>query len=130
MIAPGDYRLTADLMRVRDAKRKVIATLSWGDKVRALRDRGGTLTVDLGNRTGTVRGDYEQALVAAADPAAPRVLKADFVDVQQGDGAVLETPEGKVVLVDGGENKLFARYLARRFQGSSAEHRRRSTASS
>ena len=58
----------------------------------------------------------------AADLAIPkaqnRVLKMDFVDVQQGDAAVLESPGGKVVLVDGGDNQLFARYLAGRFRGT------------
>jgi beta-lactamase superfamily II metal-dependent hydrolase len=55
-----------------------------------------------------------------------KVLKVNFVDVQQGDGAVIETPRGKrdhgkVVLVDGGDNQLFARYLAARFRGTSVE---------
>lgn len=49
-----------------------------------------------------------------------RVLKVNFVDVQQGDGSVIETPEGKVVLIDGGDNQLFARYLAGRFRDTSA----------
>jgi beta-lactamase superfamily II metal-dependent hydrolase len=48
-----------------------------------------------------------------------RVLKVNFVDVQQGDGTVLETPDGKVVLVDGGDNQLFARYLAARYRNTS-----------
>ena len=43
------------------------------------------------------------------------LLKFTMVDVQQGDGMVFETPSGKVVLVDGGDNKLFARHLAARF---------------
>jgi beta-lactamase superfamily II metal-dependent hydrolase len=50
-----------------------------------------------------------------------QVLKVDFVDVQQGDGSVIETPSGKVVLIDGGDNQLFARYLANRFRGTSAD---------
>ena len=41
------------------------------------------------------------------------------VDVQQGDGAVIESPQGKIILVDGGDNQLFARYLAARFRGTS-----------
>lgn len=49
-----------------------------------------------------------------------RVLMVNFVDVQQGDGAVLETPKGKVVLIDGGENVMFARYLASRFRSTQA----------
>src|SRR5215213_5427179 len=43
------------------------------------------------------------------------VLKVDFVDVQQGDGSVIMTPKGKTILIDGGDNQLFARYLAGRF---------------
>lgn len=48
-----------------------------------------------------------------------RILKIDFVDVQQGDGSVIETPKGKVILIDAGDNQLFARYLANRFRGTS-----------
>lgn len=48
-----------------------------------------------------------------------KILKIDFVDVQQGDGSVIETPKRKVLLVDGGDNQLFARYLANRFRGTS-----------
>jgi beta-lactamase superfamily II metal-dependent hydrolase len=51
--------------------------------------------------------------------AQSRVLKVSFVDVQQGDGSVIETPQGKVVLVDGGDTQMFARYLASRFAGTS-----------
>jgi beta-lactamase superfamily II metal-dependent hydrolase len=60
--------------------------------------------------------------IKPADVAVPRaenrVLGVDFVDVQQGDGAVIETPNGRVILVDGGDNQLFARYLAGRFRTS------------
>jgi hypothetical protein len=43
-----------------------------------------------------------------------------MVDVQQGDGMVLETPpdehdETRIVFIDGGDNKLFARHVAARF---------------
>jgi beta-lactamase superfamily II metal-dependent hydrolase len=51
-----------------------------------------------------------------------RVLKVNFVDVQQGDGAVIESPDGKVILVDGGDNQMFARYLAARYRGTSREN--------
>ena len=50
-----------------------------------------------------------------------RVLKVNFVDVQQGDGAVIESPDGKIILVDGGDNQMFARYLASRYRGTSKE---------
>ncbi len=38
-----------------------------------------------------------------------------MVDVQQGDGLVIETPSGKIMLVDGGDNELFARHVAARY---------------
>ena len=44
-----------------------------------------------------------------------KVLRVNFVDVQQGDGSVIESPSGQIILVDGGDNQLFARYLAGRF---------------
>src|SRR5215210_7449671 len=46
------------------------------------------------------------------------VFKVDFVDFQQGDASVMETPGGKVVLIDGGDNQLFACYLANRYRGT------------
>ena len=48
------------------------------------------------------------------------MLKVNFEDVQQGDGCIIETPAGRVVLVDGGDNQMFARYLAARFRETSA----------
>jgi beta-lactamase superfamily II metal-dependent hydrolase len=42
-------------------------------------------------------------------------LTLSFVDVQQGDGLILETPNGKIVFIDGGDNKLFARHAAQRY---------------
>ncbi len=51
-----------------------------------------------------------------------QVLKVNFVDVQQGDGSVIETPDGKIILVDGGDNQMFARYLAGRFRDTSLQN--------
>lgn len=63
------------------------------------------------------------AKLTPADIVIPKqknaVLKVNFVDVQQGDGAVIESPDGRTILVDGGDNQLFARYLAGRFRGTS-----------
>jgi len=38
------------------------------------------------------------------------VLQVAFVDVQQEDGALVQTPAGKLITIDGGENQLFARF--------------------
>lgn len=43
------------------------------------------------------------------------LLEATFVDVQQGDATVIRTPDRKLILVDGGEQKFIARLLASLF---------------
>src|SRR3954451_10151844 len=121
MIDPGSYRVAVDLLRVRDDAGKVIVTLSWGDLVHVTGGDASSAVVDLGQgRSGKLRRPPAKALIKDGDPRAPKVLKLDFVDVQQGDAAVLETPAGTTMLVDGGEHQLFARYLAARYRGSSA----------
>src|ERR687895_25049 len=44
----------------------------------------------------------------AVEKEKSRVLRINFVDVQQGDASVIETAKGKVILIDGGDNQLFA----------------------
>lgn len=53
------------------------------------------------------------------------VFRFSLVDVQQGDGMVMESPSGKLVFVDGGDNELFASYVAARFPGSTKEQPKR-----
>jgi len=40
------------------------------------------------------------------------VLKVRFVDVAQGDAAVIETPQGKLILLDGGEEEYLKNYVS------------------
>ncbi|MDQ8185743.1 MBL fold metallo-hydrolase [Pelagicoccus sp. SDUM812002] len=97
------------------------SVLAWGDPVEVLEyiktdDRIHRTRVRVHGRGGTpwlaeARGKLKTR--------SKSVLKFSMVDVQQGDGMVLETPEGKIVLIDGGDNKLFARYLAARYRGTS-----------
>jgi beta-lactamase superfamily II metal-dependent hydrolase len=49
------------------------------------------------------------------------VLMVTFVDVQQGDACLIETPKGKTIIIGGGENQMFARFLAARFTGTSLQ---------
>ena len=96
------------------------AVLAFGDKVEVLEEGSGSQrsrirAVELfdGKVEGTVKGkpfrDREKG-----------VLKVSMVDVQQGDGMVIETPPDendntKIVFIDGGDNQLFARHAAARF---------------
>jgi beta-lactamase superfamily II metal-dependent hydrolase len=126
----------ADVWAERGRKR-LLRTLSWGDEVTVLKQAATHLEVQtfeyVPQDDGTVMSQKVTAFIeptksSAIKPASvvrPRnqnqVLKVNFIDVQQGDGAVIETPDGRVILVDGGDNQLFARYLAARFRGSSAD---------
>jgi len=124
--------ISADLVRVFsgvDKEARLIATLAWGDRVDVIdeakpaRIRLRTLRTDnRGAQLVDVDGFIKRAAkdVITFDRETLGVLKVDFVDVQQGDAAVVETPEGQVMLIDGGDNQLFARYLASRFLGTTA----------
>jgi len=50
-----------------------------------------------------------------------RILSVDYVDVQQGDAALIQTPQRHRMIIDGGQNQLFARYLANRFPWGGSE---------
>jgi beta-lactamase superfamily II metal-dependent hydrolase len=125
--------ISADLVRVFsgvDKEARLITTLAWGDQVDVIdeakpaRIRLRTLRADSnGVRLVDVEGVIKRAAkdVIAFEQETLGVLKLDFVDVQQGDAAIVETPEGQVILIDGGDNQMFARYLASRFQGTSPE---------
>jgi beta-lactamase superfamily II metal-dependent hydrolase len=110
-------------------------TLAWGDYVEVLETTTKHLrisTVKFEEKSdGSILPVQTEAYICPtktsklkpSDIVIPRdnnqVLKVNFVDVQQGDGAVIESPDGKIILVDGGDNQLFARYLAARFRGTS-----------
>lgn len=106
-------------------RKRTVQVLVWGDMVEAVDIGPEETKLELKVRDEEADGGvvYEtvEAFVpssALGDPAENDVLKVNFVDVQQGDGAVIETPgdPGLVVLLDGGDNKLFARYLAARYR--------------
>jgi len=127
-----DERIVGDdLLKVyvsENGKKVVLTVLAWGDPiqvgetssdginvtVKAREERGGSIVqVD---RQGLVSKDAK-----FLDANNHGIMKFSVVDVQQGDGAVLETPQRQIVLIDGGETHMFARYLASRYPGTSLE---------
>lgn len=140
---PATHVLNVDLGKIyrRDGDEfKYITTVAWGDplEVREIASdhvRVGATTMYT-EADGSPRWERVDGFLrvprgsglAGADLVRERpdndVLKVDFVDVQQGDAAVVESPSGKIVLIDGGDNQLFARYLANRFRGTSADRPR------
>src|SRR6188472_3086453 len=127
----------ADVWEQRGRK-QYIRTIAWGDEVGVLRQLSTHLEIettvyrqkpDGSILPESITGYIEPAKasgVKVADVVRPlaenQVLKVNFVDVQQGDGSVIESPDGKVILIDGGDNQMFARYLAGRFRDSSAQN--------
>jgi hypothetical protein len=107
-------------------------TLAWGDRVEYVGRAGGNLVVETVSyeelpdgsvRSTAVRGHIRhdgRRTDEILGPERHAVLAVEFVDVQQGDAAVVESPDGAVMLIDGGENQLFARYLANRYRGTTA----------
>jgi beta-lactamase superfamily II metal-dependent hydrolase len=129
-----DFTVNVDFAVLRDENDKPKTVLAWGDPVRMIaRDDerieveavdfvesgGGLQPVPskgfLKRRIRVGGKDREVALPAAE----VKVLRISFVDVQQGDATLIQTPQGRVITIDGGENKLFARFLASRLRGSS-----------
>ena len=103
--------------RTATSSGKPFLTLAFGDAVEVIPDTrnehpGFTKIRALSHFDGTAEG----FIVGVPPLRDDGILKMSMVDVQQGDGLVLETPEGKVILIDGGDNKLFARHVAARFR--------------
>jgi beta-lactamase superfamily II metal-dependent hydrolase len=129
--------LNVDLADVWESpgRKNYIRTIAWGDEVTVVKENQNHVVINAmkfeHREDGSIlpvpiKGYVEPSRrcpVAVKDLFIPKdqnqVMKVNFIDVQQGDGAVIESPDGKVILVDGGDNQLFARYLAGRFRGTS-----------
>jgi len=137
---PEQRAIAVDLAALTGEDGKFRTMLAWGDPVTVLDQDSKRLKVEvLGYATqangsivakkgfGYVKrrfGSGKDAQEVALPADEVKVLKVDFVDVQQGDGALIETPGGKTITLDGGDNQLFARYLAARYRGSSDAQRK------
>lgn len=89
--------------------------LYWGEEINVLGRSGGRTQLEVLERdVQSIKGSVKGRL-----PTQPtRPLHFMMVDVQQGDGMVMITPAGKKIFIDGGDNKLFARFVANRFRGT------------
>ncbi len=97
-----------DFVRVRrepKGKSEKILTLAFGDPVEVVGTINGFTQVRVLSYSDGPFDGFVKGKLKVRDKG---VLKFSMVDVQQGDGMVLETPEGKIVFIDGGDNQLFA----------------------
>ena len=128
--------IAVDLAALSREDGKFRTMLAWGDPVTVLDKDSKRMKVEVlahetlkdGSIVAKKGFGYIKRRLGSQEVALPadqvKVLKVDFVDVQQGDGTLIETPGGKTITIDGGDNQLFARYLAARYRGTSDEQRK------
>lgn len=113
--------------------------LPWGEEVEVTAEDGDRLHVSIPAWGAAVDGALSVVTLRGTIPRTARVegqtvevvvprdqgevLRVSFVDVQQGDATLIQTPDGNTVVLDGGENQMFARFFASRFRGTRADAR-------
>jgi beta-lactamase superfamily II metal-dependent hydrolase len=123
----GDDLLTVYVKE--NGKKIVLTVLAWGDPIKVGPSTTDGISVTVKARIlqqdGSIKHVDRPGFVSKKakflNPSNHGVVKFSVVDVQQGDGSVLETPGGQIVLIDGGETQMYARYLAARYPSTSSE---------
>lgn len=96
--------------------RVALETLFWGDQVDWLREEGGRHVIRFRTRDKLGKEQTIEAFLgreATFSDARPMIVR--FVDVGQGDGAILETPRGRRMIIDGGEGEHMRNYMRAAF---------------
>lgn len=86
---------TAPLYADGSSKSDVIGSLLWGDEVKVVSDAAT-------NGRLRIRARGQEGFVAQADLGGEPLLEVYFIDVGQGDGVLVRTPDGRHVMIDGG----------------------------
>jgi hypothetical protein len=81
--------------------------LIWGDFVTLFNEDDGPWT--------KVRSRRTTGWMKASDLQAERLLEVNFVDIGQGDGVFVVTPDDRFILIDAGEADNMLRFLSWRF---------------
>lgn len=102
-------------MRREDGKK---AQFYWGDKVEIFDQSAIAMRVAVHGSRGVVARGTVSAKTKLRDDG---LLRHSMVVVQQGDGLIVETPGGRVVFIDGGDNQPFARHANARFPNTSED---------
>ena len=92
--------------------------LYWGDEVELVSSSAAGHRIRALEHGGKVR--REGLVKSSARFRDTALLRLSMIDVQQGDGLILDTPGRKTIFIDGGDNKLFARHAAFRFRHARA----------
>lgn len=107
-----------NVLNIDQTQKKIVTKLAMGDEVEIIEEIHNYHKIKL-NNSGLLGLIHKR--VRLIDPSQNNILKVSFVDVQEGDATIIETPRGNIIIIDAGENKLLARYLAGRYKGTSYE---------
>lgn len=88
-------------------------SLYWGDAVEVTDETGARIEIAWADKPGgqTQKRYLSKNVVFTDTPP----LKVRFIDVGQGDGAIVESPSGKLLLIDGGQERHLLHYVSRAF---------------
>jgi beta-lactamase superfamily II metal-dependent hydrolase len=86
--------------RAESPRDPIISELLWGDRVRLERNRDGSFREEGGRCRARARGRY--GWLDRAHLGTRSLLEFYFIDVGQGDGVFIRTPNGRHLLIDGG----------------------------
>jgi beta-lactamase superfamily II metal-dependent hydrolase len=86
--------------------KKPVNQLLWGDWARIDQVEGSWFNIRSRGRNGWVRKENLQE---------DRILEVNFVDIGQGDGCHIQTPEDEAIIIDAGEGDNMYRFLRWRF---------------
>ncbi len=99
---------SAVLREKASGRSKGLTQCLWGDwvGVRSLSPRNGWISVRTRGRDGFLRED---------DLMEERPLEVNFVDIGQGDGTFIVTPDDRMIVIDAGQSSNMYRFLKWRF---------------
>ena len=86
--------------RASTPKDPAVAELLWGDRVRLELNRDGSIREENGRARARARGRF--GWIDRAHLGTRPLLELYFIDVGQGDGVLIRTPNGRHILIDGG----------------------------
>lgn len=98
-------------------KFKWVKHLLFGDWIKLLKDEHGNLQYQTINDKQylKVRGRNKDGFVLPEEIQFERILEVNFIDVGQGDGCHIVTPEDKHLIIDAGESDNMYRFLKWRY---------------
>jgi hypothetical protein len=106
-----------DLVKATVGPRRTIV-LAFGDPIEIVGPAGDAVEIRVHDRGAHfIKATISKKARTRAQP----LLHFSMIDVQQGDGMIIETPRRRRLFIDGGDNQLFARFCAARYPGTTAE---------